>query len=107
LISKWKEASVDELEMRVCCTVTFPPVHIGGDQHSGWLPADASTPLATPTREVRMRFEITDEGEGNFLLISESEDQSIYSDNWHETMEEAKSVAAESFGISQESWVEA
>lgn len=54
-----------------------------------------------------MRFAITDDGGSNFLLISESEDQTIHNDTWHQTIEDAKSVAAESFGISQETWVEA
>jgi hypothetical protein len=93
--------------MPVYCTVPFRTIQIGGDQQSGWLPANASTPLATPTREVQMQFSITDDGGSNFLLISESEDQSIHNDTWRQTMQEAKSVAAESFGISLDSWLEA
>lgn len=93
--------------MPVYCTVPVRTIQIGGDQQSGWLPANASTPLATPTRDVQMRFAITDDGGSNFLLISESEDQTIHNDTWHQTIEDAKSVAAESFGISQETWVEA
>lgn len=46
-----------------------------------------------------MTFEITDDGGGNFLLCYHSEDQSVYGDTWHQSIEEAKEVAESEFGV--------
>lgn len=51
-----------------------------------------------------MTFAITDDGGGNFLLIYESEDKSLYGDTWHRTIDEAKEVAESAFGIRQNEW---
>lgn len=81
-------------------------VQIGGEQHTGWLPAGDGIPLPTPIRTVTMKFEITDDGGGNYLLISESEEESHCSDTWHQTIEEAKEAAQQWFGIGKDQWQE-
>jgi len=85
-------------------TVGSRKVKIGGEQHSGWLPEGAATPLPTPKREVKMKFEITDDGGGDYLLVYESEDKSVYGDTWHRSIEEAKIAAESSFGIPKREW---
>ncbi len=90
--------------MPTFCKVPFRTVTIGGEQHAGWLPDGAAIPLPTPIREVMMRLEITDDGGGNFLLIFESEDRSVYGDTWHQSIEEAKRAAKEYFGIDADEW---
>jgi len=84
--------------------VPFRTVTIGGEQHTGWLPDGAATPLPTPIREVKMKLEITDDGGGNCLLIYESEDRSVSGDTWHHSIEEAKLAAHEYFGIRADEW---
>lgn len=84
--------------------VPYRAVQIGGEQHTGWIPAGDSIPLPTPIRMVSMRFEITDDGGGNYLLLSESEDGSLYGDTWHQTIEEAQEVAETSFGVRRDEW---
>ena len=51
-----------------------------------------------------MTFEITDDGGGNFLLIYYSEDKSVHGDTWHQSIDEAKDVAQETFGIPKGEW---
>ena len=90
--------------MRVYSKVETRKVKVGGDQHSGWLPDGSSTPLPTPIKEVKMTFEITDDGGGNFLLIYESEDKSLCGDTWHQSIDQAKEAAESWFGIRRNEW---
>jgi len=90
--------------MRSFSKVGFRKIKIGGQQHSGWLPEGDATPLPTPVRDLKMRFEITDDGGSDFLLLYESEDRSVYGDTWHRSIEEAKAAAESSFGIRSQEW---
>ena len=78
-------------------------VRIGGQQHSGWLPAGAATPLPTPVRDVLLDIEIQDDGSG-YLLCYASRDGSAYGDTWHESVEAAEQAAAEYFGVQPSQW---
>ncbi len=93
--------------MRVFTKVEGRAIRIGGEQHTGWLPEGFAKPVPPPLREVKMTFEITDDGEGNFLLCYHSEDQSVYGDTWHQSIEEAKKVAESSFGVRPSEWKDA
>ena len=72
-------------------------VHPGG----GWSAADDGTPGSS---EVEFRFEVTDDGGGNFLLVYSSIDGRFAADTWHETLDAALACAAEAFGIEPDEW---
>lgn len=78
-------------------------VRIGGEQHSGWLPAGAAKPVPTPVRDVLLDLEIQYDGYG-YLLCYMSQDHSVYGDSWHATLAEAEQAAAWHFGIGLERW---
>ncbi|MGN6545933.1 MAG: hypothetical protein ACTHK7_12845 [Aureliella sp.] len=79
------------------------PLQIGGDQHTGWLPAGAATPLPTPVRDISLNIQIEFDGYGYFLCFS-STDGSVYGDTWHETLADAEQAANEDFGIHESEW---
>jgi hypothetical protein len=68
---------------------------------SGWRPALAGEADAI---ELDFRFEITDDGTGNFLFAYSSPDRSYAADSWHATLEEAYACALESYGIERADW---
>lgn len=82
------------------------PVRIGGEQHTGWLPAGAARPLPTPARDVLIDIEIQFDGHG-YLLCYQSRDGDVYGDTWHQTLTEAEEVAAECFRLTPSQWQEA
>jgi hypothetical protein len=41
---------------------------------------------------------------GGFLLFSEADDRSVYADTWHETLDEARQVALEEYGLDENDW---
>ncbi len=90
--------------MRVIARIEGRKVRLGGDVHSGWLPAGAATPLPTAVRELEFTLEITDDGGSGFLLIYESSDGSYCNDNWHQTVDQAIADAEESFGVTKDEW---
>ena len=47
--------------------LTAVRVRFGGEQHSGWLPANASTPPPTPVEDALVDFEVH-EVEGGYIL---------------------------------------
>jgi len=77
-------------------------VRILGHPNSGWSPADLDDDNAL---ELEFRFEITDDGNKNFLLVYQSLDGRYAADSWHETAEDALASAEESYGIAQSEWV--
>jgi hypothetical protein len=81
-------------------------VRVGGEPHSGWLPAGAAQPLPTPVRDVVMDLEIQFDGDG-YLLCYASRDSSIYGDTWHKSAQEAEQAAADSFGADPSLWRDA
>jgi hypothetical protein len=78
-------------------------VMIGGEQHSGWLPENACTPLPIPTREVAFDIEIQSDGAG-YVLSYASADGDLIGDNWYERYEDAMTAAAEYFGVRDDAW---
>jgi hypothetical protein len=82
------------------------PVRVGGEQHSGWLPARAraATPLPTPIRDVLLDIEIQYDGSG-FLMCYTSQDGTVSGDTWHQSLQEAKNAASESFGVRSSDWL--
>ncbi len=91
--------------MRVVRKKSAHLVRVGGEQHSGWLPAGVARPLPTPVRDVLFDVEIQDTGAG-FLLCYVSHDGSLYGDTWHETLSQAEQVAQEDFGLGRDDWGE-
>jgi len=78
-------------------------VSTGGEQHTGWLPANASKPQPTPVQEVSLNITIEHDGSG-YLLCYTSSDGSIFGDFWHENLEDAESAASEYFGVKSNDW---
>lgn len=94
---------IDSRMISVVKKITGHVVRVGGDQHSGWLPEGASTPLPTPARDVTFDIEIQFDGFG-YLLCYESQAGDLYGDTWHETLGEAEVEAAEMFGVQPSQW---
>jgi len=90
--------------MSVFAQIGRKRVRIGGEQHTGWLPRGAATPLPTPVRDLDFEFEISDDGGDGFLLSYQSSDKSCHGDTWHQTIDEAIAAAQESFGIARDEW---
>jgi hypothetical protein len=89
--------------MTVVKRITGLPVLVGGEKHSGWLPAGAAVPLPTPRRDVVMDLEIQFDGHG-YLLCYASRDGSVSGDTWHQSLAEAERAAAETFGVQSAQW---
>lgn len=79
-------------------------IRILGHPNSGWSPADLDDDNAL---ELAFRFEITSDGNKNFLLVYQSLDQRYAADSWHETVEEALACAEGLFGIAPSEWLRA
>ena len=88
--------------MKSYATIARRVVRILGHPNNGWSPADLDDDNAL---EVEFRFEITDDGNKNFLFVCQSLDGRYAADEWYETMEEAFASAEESYGITQSEWV--
>ena len=78
-------------------------VRFGGEEHSGWLPANAATPQPTPVEDALVDFEIG-EVEGGYILEWFSRNTSHHGDSWHETLEDALEQARTEFGVRPEEW---
>lgn len=87
--------------MTTYASIAGRPTRITGWPHSGWRMADADGPAG---KVLPFRFEITDDGGGHFLLISESLDGVFCADTWHESLEEAFAAARDCFGIGRSEW---
>ena len=87
--------------MRSFKTVRSRLVVIAGDPTRGWGPADPDDLSAVG---VAFNFDITSDGNVNFLLVYSSVDGKYAADNWHETIDEAMSFASEIFGIEASEW---
>ena len=90
--------------LKVIKRIIGVPVQIGGEQHTGWLPVGAATPLPTPVRNVIFDIEIQHDGHG-FLLCYSARDGSAYGDTWHESIAEAEQAAFDYFGTQPSQWV--
>jgi hypothetical protein len=80
------------------------PVRMGGQQHTGWLPAGAARPLPTPIRDLLFNFDIQFDGFG-YLLCYVSMDDTVYGDTWHESLDQAEAAALDNFGITANEWM--
>lgn len=78
-------------------------VMVGGEQHSGWLPAGATTRLPSPVRDVAFDIEIKFDGFG-YLLCYVSAAGDLYGDTWHQTLEDAEQAAAEKLCVCADQW---
>jgi hypothetical protein len=78
-------------------------VRFGGEEHSGWLPANAVTPPPTPVEDALVDFEVN-ELEGGYILEWFSRNTSHQGDSWHETLEDALEQASTEFGVMPEQW---
>jgi hypothetical protein len=78
-------------------------VTIGGEPHSGWLPAGATKPLPTPTKDVVLSFTIEFDGSG-YQLIVDSADGSVRGDTWHRSVADAQAQAESWYGVPPSSW---
>ena len=79
------------------------PICFGGEEHSGWLPANASPPLPTPVEVAVVDFEIN-EVEGGYIFEWHSRNTSHRGDLWYETLEGALEQASIDWGIRPEQW---
>jgi hypothetical protein len=78
-------------------------IRFGGEEHSGWLPANASPPLPTPVEVAVVDFEIS-EVEGGYIFEWHSRNTSHRGDLWYETLEGALEQASIDWGIRPEQW---
>lgn len=78
-------------------------VVFGGEQHRGWLPPEAATPLPTPEENALLDVKIDDYGDG-YLLIWQSQCGKHAGDSWHPSLEKATAQAESCFGILPEDW---
>ena len=75
--------------MRVIKQVLGKTVQVGGQEHAGWLPVNASQPLST-ARELRsLDVRILEDIEG-FILEFKFKNASGGNDSWHSTINEAE-----------------
>lgn len=78
---------------------------VGGFMDSrGWAVAKQGAEVPEPVRVVTLTLAIEDD-DGGFLLLCASEDKSVWSDSWLETLALAEQAAAEQFGVRPEQWV--
>ena len=82
-------------------------VEFGGEEHSGWLPPGAATPLPTPIRRVILTLAIVRESPNDYLLCFEAQDGSMRGDNWYDSLAKALEGAEELFGVSPSQWQDA
>jgi hypothetical protein len=89
--------------MKVIKEIKNYKVTIGGERHTGWLPANASIPQPKPAQEVLLDISIEHDGFG-YLLCYTSSDGGISGDTWHETLHDAESAASDYFGLKSNEW---
>lgn len=75
---------------------------IEGNQFKGWSFSDSGN-----SREVLFNFEIEClDKEAGYLLLCYSDNEEVYADTWHETIEEGIEFANKRYGISKDLWKE-
>lgn len=78
-------------------------MQFGGEEHTGWLPPGAATPLPTPRELVTLDFEIQ-EDDGGYLLIWQGAEQRHCGDTWHASVRDALAQATLWFGLDPQEW---
>ena len=79
------------------------PVRFGGEEHAGWLPANAATPPPTPVEDAVVDLKVH-EVDGGYILAWYSRNTSHHGDSWHETLHDALEQASTEFGARPEEW---
>lgn len=87
--------------MSAIASIPRRTVRITGEPNSGWSGADPDDLNAV---EVEFCFEVTSDGNRNYLLVYQSVDGRYAADTWHESVEEALACARDSFGIEEDEW---
>ena len=90
-------------DLEIVASIALKRVLVANDQHAGWLPGNAASPLATLSRIVNIKFEIAHDGQG-YLLIFQSSDGTLANDDWHASQPEAERRANAMFGVEQHEW---
>ena len=78
------------------------PMHLGGKEHVGWLPAEAAKPLPTPRVELHVDFLIEGDDQGAQLYWHGSDGSRL--DYWRESVQGAVEQAEFSWGIKPTEW---
>src|SRR4026208_1974296 len=89
--------------MRVVRQVLGKEIHLGGEEHLGWLPQNASQPLPTPIEPALLDLRILENVQG-FILEFEFRSSSGANDSWHSTIQEAEDEAKLMFGVESSEW---
>jgi len=89
--------------MAVIKRLSAVPIRFGGEEHSGWLPANTAAPPPTPIEEALVDFEIS-EVEGGYILEWHSRNTSHHGDLWDEMLEGALEQARINFDIQPDEW---
>jgi hypothetical protein len=76
-------------------------VRVAGSQQTGWKPVLGQNDPATL---MSFDFAITDDGNGQCLLIYRSKNGRYFGDDWYETLERAYAAAEQRFGIARDEW---
>ena len=87
--------------MQVFASIRDRPTWIIGTQHTGWRGAKPSEPEA---KQLPFGFDITDDGNADYLLLCFSMDGELYADTWHPSLDEAYLVAEEAYGVQRSEW---
>jgi hypothetical protein len=91
---------------KIITEIKHYPFVLGGVDHTGWLPNNASIPKATAKQNIILNFEIIDIGESGYRLQWWTDDNEYGGDTWHETIEAAKRQALLWFKIKENAWQE-
>jgi hypothetical protein len=89
--------------MKILEQVLGKEIQVGGEEHSGWLPANTARPRSLPTELVIVNVRILEDAEG-FILEYEAQNASFANDYWYSTIEDAKDAAKLMFGIVSSEW---
>ena len=89
--------------MRVVRELRGRSVEFGGEEHRGWLPPMAATPLDTSIEIVSLDFEIR-ETDGGYLLIWLGAESRHSGDTWHESVDDALQQAKLWFHVEPKEW---
>jgi hypothetical protein len=89
--------------MRILKQILGKPIQFGGNEHSGWLPPNATLPQPTPIENAILDIRIL-ETKGGFILEWESRNTNLSNDTWHKTIDDAENQAEYQFGIKPSEW---
>ena len=73
-------------------------IRFGGEEHFGWLPANAATPPPAPLEEALLDLEVS-EVQGGHILHWHSRNRRHHGDLWYETLEDVLERARIAFDI--------